>query len=52
MTRHEHCAARKGYILVKIQMRTEWWQDKDGKPWLYNKDTKRWSKAVLTVGRA
>lgn len=52
MNKHELYAARKGRALVKIQGRAEWWQDKDGQPWLYNRDRQRWTKAYMTVGRA
>jgi hypothetical protein len=44
-TKHEQYAARLGYKLVQIQGRTEWWQTKDGKPMLYNRDTRKWMKA-------
>jgi hypothetical protein len=52
MNQHERYAERKGYTLIKIQGRMEWWETKDGKPMLYNRDSKRWNKATVTVGRA
>lgn len=49
MTRHEQYAQRQGYTLIKIQGHAEWWQTQDGKPLLYNRDTKRWSAGRLIV---
>lgn len=46
MTRHEQYAHRQGYRLIQIQGQTEWWQSAEGRPWLYNRETRRWSRAV------
>ena len=48
MTRHDRYAAAKGYTLVKIQGHMEWWQTREGRPMLYNRDTRRWSEAYCT----
>ena len=48
MTKHEQYAASVGRTLYKVQGHVELWTANDGN-WLYNRLTRRWYKAHLTV---